>query len=323
MTLLKKVEKLITTLFPVWLFLLSGLAYIYPGILKNQGFLITPLIGVIMLGMGLSMTPNDFKLIISRPKDVLVGIILRYTIMPLVGFCVAKLLNLSPELAAGIILVGCCPSGSASNVITFLAKGDIALSVTVSSCNILLAPLLLPPTFMLLAGKYIHVDAIAMFLDTVKVVIIPVTIGLLLRMFFSRFAERIVKIVPVISVIVMLWVIPIVVAVSAAKLATVAAIAFVAVALHNGTGFALGYGFSKAIGMAEKKARAICFEVGIEMSGLAVVLAMAHLDPLAAVPGAIFSVWHNLVGSLIASYWAKKTDKKELAGNVSTDAKDT
>jgi len=304
--MMQRISTLITKFFPVWLLLFCGLAYLYPGVLKTQGFLITPLIGVIMLGMGLSMTPSDFKLVLSRPKDVLIGVILRYTIMPFVGFAVAKLLDLPPALAAGLILVGCCPSGSASNVICFLAKGDIALSVTVSSVNILLAPILLPPTFMLLAGQYVPIDAMAMFLDTVKVVIIPVAAGLLLRRCFSDFADRIMPIVPVISVLVMLYVIPIVVAVSAAKLATVALIAFVAVAIHNGTGFALGYGISKAVGMTEKKARAITFEIGIEMSGLAVVLAMAHLDPLAAVPGAIFSVWHNLTGSILAGYWANK-----------------
>ena len=291
MSLATKTLNSVTKFFPLWLLLFCGLAYRYPDPLKAQAFLITPLIGVIMLGMGLSMTTNDFKLILSRPRDVLIGVILRYTIMPLVGLSLAKLLALPPALTAGLILVGCCPSGSASNVICFLAKGDIALSVTISSVNVLLAPLLLPPTFLLLAGKYVPINATAMFLDTVKVVIIPVAAGLLLRRFFPGGVGRIMKLVPLLSVLVMLWVIPIVVAVSATQLATVALIAFVAVALHNGIGFALGYGIAKTIGMAEKKARAICFEVGIEMSGLAVVLAITHLDPVAAVPGAIFSAW--------------------------------
>jgi len=304
--LFNKISKLITQYFTVWLVLCSVLAFIFPDPLKSSGAWITNMPGLIMLGMGLTMKFADFKLVFSRPKDVLVGIILRYTIMPLVGFCVAKILDLPPALAAGLILVGCCPSGTASNVICFLAKGDVALSVTVSSFNILLAPILLPPTFLLLAGQYVQVDTMSMFIDTVKVVLIPVIAGLLLRTFFETIVERFMKVIPVVTIIIMIWVIAIVVAVSAPKLMTVALIAFVAVALHNGTGFALGYGISKAIGMAENKARAICFEVGIEMSGLAVVLAMAHLDPLAAVPGAIFSVWHNMIGGLIAGYWAKR-----------------
>jgi len=313
MKLLEKISKLITQYFTVWLVLCSVIAFFFPSTLKLNGGWITNMLCLIMLGMGLTMKPDDFKLVFARPRDVIVGIILRYTIMPLVGFCVAQIMGLPPSLAAGLILVGCCPSGTASNVICFLAKGDVALAVTVSSFNILLAPILLPPTFLILAGQYVHVDAVVIFLDTIKVVLIPVTAGLLLRTFYPRFVERIMTIVPVVTIIVMIWVIAIVVAISADKLATVAIIALVAVAMHNGIGLILGYGVSKAIGMEENKARAICFEVGIEMSGLAVVLAMAHLDPLAAVPGAIFSVWHNLTGGIIAGYWAKRSSITKAA----------
>lgn len=312
MKLLEKISKLITQYFTLWLVLCAVIAFFFPDQLKFKGSWITNMLCLIMLGMGLTMKLDDFKLVFSRPRDVIVGIILRYTIMPLVGFCVAKILGLPPALAAGLILVGCCPSGTASNVICFLAKGDVALSVTVSSFNILLAPILLPPLFLLFAEQYVHIDAVVMFLDTIKVVLIPVTTGLLLRRFFPKFVEGIATIVPVITIIIMILVIAIVIAVSAAKLATVAIIALVAVAMHNGIGLLFGYGVSKAIGMEETKARAICFEVGIEMSGLAVVLAMAHLDPLAAVPGAIFSVWHNLTGGIIAGYWAKRPSVTEV-----------
>jgi len=311
MAFLEKMATLLTKMFPVWLILFSGLAFLYPDALKAQGYLVTYLLGIIMLGMGLSMTIEDFKLVLSRPKDVITGIVLRYTIMPLVGFCVAKLLGLPPALAAGLILVGCCPSGTASNVMSFLAKADTALSVTVSSFNIILAPLLLPITFMLLVGAEIQVNATAMFMDVLKIVFLPVVTGMLLRYFFNSAVDRCMKIVPVISVVAIIWAIAIVVALSASKLATVAIIAFVAVAMHNGIGLMLGYGASKAIGMGEQQARAITFEIGIEMSGLAVVLALAHLEPLAAVPGAIFSVWHNLTGSILAGYWANKPDKKK------------
>jgi len=312
--LFEKISKLITQYFTVWLVLCSVIAFFFPDPLKFKGGWITNMLCLIMLGMGLTMKLDDFKLVFSRPRDVIAGIILRYTIMPLVGFCVAKIMNLPPALVAGLILVGCCPSGTASNVICFLSKGDVALSVTVTSFNILLAPILLPPTFLLLAGQYIQVDAMAIFLDTIKVVLIPVIVGLLLRTFYPKFVQRIITIVPAVTIVIMIWVIAIVVAVSADKLATVAIITLAAVAMHNGIGLALGYGISKAIGMEENKARAICFEVGIEMSGLAVVLAMAHLDPLAAVPGAIFSVWHNLIGGVIAGYWAKRPSITKVSG---------
>jgi Predicted Na+-dependent transporter len=300
------ISKIVTKYFTVWLILCSMLAFFFPSTLKHQGNWITNMLCIIMLGMGLTMKIEDFKLIFSRPRDVAIGVILRYAIMPFVGFCVAKIMELPPALSAGLILVGCCPSGTASNVICFLARGDVALSVTVSSFNILLAPILLPPVFLLFAGQYVQVDALAIFLDTIKIVLAPIFIGVLLRFFYPKFVERIMVIIPSVTIIIMIWVIAIVVAVSANKLASVAIIAFIAVAIHNGLGLILGYGTSKVIGMEENKARAICFEVGIEMSGLAVVLAMAHLDPLAAVPGAIFSVWHNLTGGLIAGYWAKR-----------------
>ncbi|MDF2573031.1 MAG: panS 1, partial [Sporomusa sp.] len=174
MALLEKIALAITKLFPLWLILFSGLAFLYPDSLKSQGYLVTYLLGTIMLGMGLSMSVEDFKLVLSRPKDVIIGIVLRYLIMPVVGFGVAKLLGLPPALAAGLILVGCCPSGTASNVMSFLAKADTALSVTVSSFNIILAPLLLPATFLLLAGAEVHVDPAAMFMDVLKIVLLPV-----------------------------------------------------------------------------------------------------------------------------------------------------
>lgn len=299
-------SNIITRYFIVWLVLCSIIVFFFPDTLMYKGGWITNMLCIIMLGMGLTMKIDDFKLIFSRPRDVVIGIVFRYAIMPLVGFCIANSMGLPPSLGAGLILVGCCPSGTASNVICFLAKGDIALSVTVSSFNILLAPILLPPLFLLFAGQSVQVDAMSIFLDTIKVVLVPVFSGLLLRTFYPKFVECIMPLVPPITIIIMIWVIAIVIAVSAAKLATVAIIAFVAVVIHNGIGLILGYGFSKAIGLDENKARSICFEVGIEMSGLAVVLAIAHLDPLAAIPGAIFSVWHNFTGGIIAAYWAKR-----------------
>ncbi|TWH51963.1 bile acid:sodium symporter family protein [Sporomusa sp. KB1] len=319
MKLLEKIAMAITKLFPLWLILFSGLAFLYPDSLKMQGPLVTYLLGTIMLGMGLSMSVADFKLVLSRPRDVITGIVLRYLIMPIVGFGVAKVLGLPPALAAGLILVGCCPSGTASNVMSFLAKADTALSVTVSSFNIILAPLLLPTTFMLLAGAEVHVNTQAMFMDVVKIVLGPVITGMVLRGLFGSFVDRIMKIVPVVSVIAIILAIAIVVAMSAAKLMTVALIAFIAVAMHNGLGLLFGYGTSKALGLGERQARAITFEIGIEMSGLAVVLAIAHLEPLAAVPGAIFSVWHNLTGSIIAGYWANKPVKENRGEAVANN----
>ena len=284
-----KISQFITRLFPLWVVLFSLLAFFFPDPLKPMAKLIPYGLGIIMLGMGLSMKVDDFKLVLSRPKDVFWGIVLRYMIMPFVGYGVATMLGLPPALAAGLILVGCCPSGTASNVMTFLAKGDTALSVTVSSFNTVLAPILTPFMFLYLAGSIIPINTEALLMDIVKIVLVPVALGIGLRTLASDFVDKIMGVVPVVSVVMI-----------------VAVIAFGAVALHNAIGLGLGYGAAKTVGMGEKKSRAIAFEIGMENSGLAVALAIAHLDPVAAIPGAIFSVWHNLTGSLLAGFWGSK-----------------
>lgn len=308
---LERISRIITKLFPLWVIIFSLYAFFNPDPFKPYAKDIAYLLGVIMLGMGLTMTLDDFKLVLTRPKDVFFGIFFRYLIMPFVGFAVAKLLGLPPALAAGLILVGCCPSGTASNVMTFLARGDTALSITVSSFNTVLAPILTPYMFLFLAGTLIPIKAEVLLVDIVKIVIVPIAIGIGLRTFLSAFVDKIMKIVPVVSVVCIVFVIAIVIALNAAKLATVAIIAFVAVALHNAVGLGLGYGASRTVGMSDDKSKAICFEIGMENSGLAAALALAHLDPVAAIPGAIFSVWHNLTGSLLAGYWSSKKDKEE------------
>jgi BASS family bile acid:Na+ symporter len=265
-----------------------------------------------MLGMGFTMSLDDFKLVLVRPKDVIYGVILRFGIMPGVAFAVAKLMDLPPSLAAGLILVGACPSGTASNVMTFIAKGDTALSVTISSVNTLLAPFLTPYIFMFLAGTLIPINPEALLADILEIVLFPVALGIVIRIFAADLVNRIMKVIPMISVLAIISIVTIVVALSAAKLATVAAIGFIAVALHNGLGMGLGYGAARGLGMTHRKAKALSFEIGMENSGLAVALAIAHLDPVAAIPGAIFSVWHNFSGSILAGYWgAKDSDHEE------------
>ncbi len=306
MALIERLAKIITQYFPLWVIIFAAAAFFQPDPFKPLGIYIPYLLGIIMLGMGLTMSLHDFKLVLTRPKDVLFGILLRYLIMPTVAFGVAKLLNLPPALAAGLILVGACPSGTASNVMTFIAKGDTALSVTVSSFNTILAPVLTPFIFLYLAGTMIPIQAGALLVDILKIVLLPVFAGILLRMLASTFVDAFSKAIPAVSVIAIIMIIAAVVALNAAKLVTVAGIAFLAVILHNAIGLFLGYGASRGIGMSEGKARAISFEIGMENSGLAVALAMAHLDPMAAIPGAIFSVWHNFSGSLLAGFWSNR-----------------
>lgn len=305
--------KLFTRLFPLWVVLCAATAYLAPGTFKGFAPAIPWLLGLVMLGMGLTMSLEDFALVLKRPKDVIAGVALRYAIMPAVAFAVAKLLALPPSLAAGLILVGACPSGTASNVMTFIAEGDTALSVTVSSFNTILAPIVTPFVFLMLAGTMIPIDAGALLYDIVKVVLAPIALGMALNVLAGDVLKRATRFVPLVSVVAIILIIAIVVALSAAKLATVAVIAFAAVALHNGLGLALGYGASRGVGMDHRKAKAIAFEIGMENSGLAVALAIAHLDPVAAIPGAIFSVWHNFTGSLLAGWWGGRVRKEGQA----------
>lgn len=319
---LNSIAKFITRFFPVWVILVALLAFYFPEPIKPMGKTVPYLLGIVMLGMGLTMSPSDFRLVLTRPKDVLYGVVLRCVIMPTVAFLIAKILDLPPYLAAGLILVGCCPSGTASNVMTFIAKGDTALSVTMTSVITLLAPVLTPYTFLLLAGTLIPIDAFALLKDILIIVLFPVAAGVFIRLVASKLVDRLMPIIPLISVAAIITIVAVVVAVSASRLASVAFIAFVAVAMHNGIGLGLSYGISRMLKLPHKTSKAITFEVGMENSGLAVALAMAHLDPMAAIPGAIFSVWHNFSGSLLAGYWgARDTDTGAEKVDVTTDTK--
>jgi BASS family bile acid:Na+ symporter len=307
-----KIAQTITKLFPLWVIVISVIAFYYPSLFRPYVKAIPYLLSIVMLSMGLTMSFDDFRLVFSRPKDVFWGIFLRFLIMPLVAVAVAKTVGLSPELAAGLILVGCCPSGVSSNVMTFLAKGDTALSVTVSSANTIVATLATPYIFLLLAGKLVPINAEALLWDIVFTVLIAVVLGMIINSFFAKFVDRIRPAVPLVSVLGVMALIALLVAVNAARFASVAVIAFIAVVLHNGFGLLLGFfGALKVARMSVDKSKAIAFEIGIENSGLALALAMAHLDPIAAIPAGIFAVWHNLTGAALASYWGSKAAKEQ------------
>ncbi|MDF2499838.1 MAG: Bile acid:sodium symporter [Anaerosporomusa subterranea] len=306
MKYLEKLAQFICRHMTLWVVLCSAIAFFYPAPFKPIGKYISYLLGIIMLGMGLTMSLEDFRLVLTRPKDVFYGVFFRYLIMPLVGFGVAKMLGLPPALAAGMVLLGACPSGTGSNVLTFIAKGDTALSVTVSSVNTILAPVLTPYIFLLLAGSMIPIDAGALLLDIVWIVLIPVASGVVLNMLAPRLVAKLTKVVPAVSVVFIIAIMSSVVALNASKMATMALVLGLAVMLHNSAGLLLGYYSGKMVGMSDKKSRAITFEIGMENSGLTVALALAHLDPMAALPGAVMTVWEYLSGSMLASYWGNK-----------------
>ena len=276
---------------------------------------INPMLGLIMFGMGLTLNIEDFKVVFSRPKDVLIGCLAQFTIMPLMAWVLTKAFSLPEELALGVILVGCCPGGTASNVITYLAKGDLALSVGMTATSTLLAPLMTPLLTWLMAGTFVKVDTIGMLLSIVYVVIAPIVVGFLIQKFLPTFTRHAVAYLPAFSTLMITMVVGIIVGHNADKLLTGGLIVILVVVLHNLSGIALGYGIGRILGLSHAKRTAISIEVGMQNSGLASSLATLHFAafPMATIPGAIFSVWHNISGALIAKlYGSMKGDAEEI-----------
>ena len=292
------------------LVLLSALAaLLFPetlGHLKPR--LINPLLGVIMFGMGLTLQAEDFKVVFSRPRDVLVGCLAQFTVMPLLAFALTKVFRLEPALAIGVILVGCCPGGTASNVITYLAKGDLALSVGMTAVSTLLAPVLTPLLVWLLAGETVDVDVVGMLLSILWVVILPIALGLLVKRFWPRTTEQASAYLPALSTLAICLIVLIVIAANAHKLLDGGLVILLVVVLHNVCGLGAGYLIGTLLRLTPAKRRAISVEVGMQNSGLASSLATLHFAayPLATIPGALFSVWHNISGAIVAKLYARQ-----------------
>lgn len=272
---------------------------------------ITPLLGIVMFGMGLTLKPSDFLPLIRRPKDIIIGELAQFVIMPLAAWLLCFLLQLPPELALGVILVGCCPGGTASNVMCFLAKGDVALSVGMTAVSTLLAPLTTPALVFLLAGESVDVNVVAMFMSIVQVVILPILAGFAVSHWLGTHTKKVEPLLPMISTLAVVAIIGIVVSRNAARILDCSMMVAVAVICHNLLGLLLGYILAKVIGLEPAKRSAIAIEVGMQNSGLATSLASTHfaMYPLATVPGALFSVWHNFSGSIAASLFRKMSHR--------------
>lgn len=265
------------------------------------------LLSIIMLGMGMTLRLSDFAVVGKRPWALLLGVAAQYVVMPLLALGVATMLGLSAALTAGMVLVGAAPGGTASNVMVYLAKGDTALSVAMTSVSTLLAPLLTPVLVLWLAGEYLPVDAGGLFVSILQIVLVPVILGVALRLLIPKLIDRVLPVLPLVSVAGITAVVMAVVAASAPTLLTIGVLIVVAVVLHNGLGLAVGYGIGKLCRLDVASRRAVSIEVGMQNSGLAAALAAVHFTPVAALPAAIFSIWHNVSGSMLASYWARRT----------------
>ena len=306
---MKKLCDYISKYMGVLVLVVAAVALFWPAsFLCIDTWAINPMLGVIMFGMGLTLSPQDFRIVLSRPKDILIGCLAQFTVMPLLALGLSWAFALPKELALGVILVGCCPGGTASNVITYLAKGDLALSVGMTATSTLLAPLLTPLLVWLLAGTMVQVDTIGMLLSIVYVVIAPIAVGLIFQRYLPQFTKAIVPYLPAFSSIAIALVVGIIVAHNADRLLVGGLIVVLVVILHNLCGLSLGYVIGRLLNLPEAKKRAISIEVGMQNSGLASSLATLHFAayPLATIPGAIFSVWHNISGALVARIYARK-----------------
>ena len=291
------------------LVLLSAVAaLLFPDTLSHlKPRLINPLLGIIMFGMGLTLKTEDFRVVFSRPRDVLVGCLAQFTVMPLLAFALTRVFRLEEALAIGVILVGCCPGGTASNVITFLARGDLALSVGMTAMSTLLAPVLTPLLGWLLAGEMVDVDVAGMLLSILWVVILPIALGLVVKRIWPRTTERAAGYLPALSSLAICLIVLIVIAANAHKLLSGGWIVLLVVVLHNICGLAAGYLIGLLLHLSPAKRRAVSIEVGMQNSGLASSLATLHFAayPLATIPGALFSVWHNISGAIVARLYSR------------------
>jgi BASS family bile acid:Na+ symporter len=300
----------LTRLFPLWALTFALIAYVYPHHFSSLKTAIIPLLTVVMFGMGMTLTLSDFKKIFASPGVICTGVFLQYFVMPLSAFLICKSLNLSAPLSAGIVLVGCSPGGTASNVICYLAKGNVALSITLTLASTLLAVLVTPSLTWLYLHQIIPVPFWNMLLSVLQIVLVPVIIGTAINTLWGPRLRKIIHVFPFVSTLAIVLIIAIVVGLNKSKLLDVGLIIIGSVILHNLIGLLCGYWLPKLLGYDTQTCRTLSIEVGMQNSGLSVALATKYFTATAAIPGALFSVWHNLSGSVLAGYWNSRSRKK-------------
>ncbi len=308
MDFLRKVSELFGRYMAAIVVVVTVLALFVPqSSLWIQTSWINPLLMIIMFGMGLTLDPKDFALVFTRPKYILLGCLAQFTIMPALAYGLSLAFALDVGMMAGVILVGTCPGGTSSNVITYLSRGDVALSVGMTSVNTLLAPFLTPAITYLLLQTTISVDVVAMFMSIVQVVIIPIVLGFVINKLFMKFTRALVDVLPAVSVTAICMIVACVVSHNAGRILATGWLVFAVVFLHNMLGYLCGFVLGKILGLDVAQVKALSVEVGMQNSGLATSLAGSTFPDLAmaTVPGAIFSVWHNISGALLASVYRR------------------
>lgn len=310
---MKAINQFVQKTFALWVLLFAGIAMYMPEAFIWLKSYITWMLGIIMFGMGMTLSWEDFKSVFSQPKAVAVGVSAQFIVMPLLawGLCIA--FRLPAEIAVGVLLVGCCPGGTASNVIAYMAKANVALSVACTSVSTMLAPLLTPLIFYLLASQWIDIDAVAMLVSVMQVILFPIILGVIVSGLFKQKIDRYIAMMPMVSVIAIVLIVAAIIAGSKMQILQSGLLILAVVILHNGLGYFIGYWAAKLLQLNQADAKAVSIEVGMQNSGLGVALAAVHFaaTPITALPSAIFSLWHNISGPILASYWATR-DKAHL-----------
>lgn len=302
---------MLITAFPLWALLFSGVAFLYPQLFVGFKSSIVPLLMMIMLGMGLTLSWQDFKRVWQNRFVVGLGVGIQFLIMPLSAWLLSWLFDFSLELTIGMLLVGATAGGTASNVIAYLAKGDVALSVSMTLVSTLIAVVMLPFLTWLYLGELVEVPASSMLWMLLKMIVLPLLLGMILNALLHSQVAKITAILPLFSMIAILLIIAIVVALNQANLHIMAWTLLLAVIVHNSLGLAFGYWLTRRFGYDSVIARTVAIEVGMQNSGLSVALALQYFSAVSALPGALFSIWHNVSGSLFASYWQAKARKQK------------
>ena len=295
-------------LFPLWALIVSIFAYLFPQWLVELKSIIVPLLVLVMLAMGLTLKWRDFTEVLAYRHIVATGVAIQFVVMPFAAWLIALLLGLSEALMTGMMLVGATAGGTASNVMAYLAKGNDALSVSMTMISTLVALPLLPLLTWCYLGESVDVPAMSMLGMLFKIIVLPVSVGMLLNQLLKNRFATLSGLLSILSMGAILLIIAIVVALNHENLSTVAMPLVCAVVLHNLTGLGCGYVIVRKLGYDSKIARTVAIEVGMQNSGLSVALALKYFTAASALPGAIFSIWHNLSGALFAGYWAKKSN---------------
>jgi BASS family bile acid:Na+ symporter len=306
LSVLRRLSVVLTRFMGVIIIAFSALALWQPWIFSWVAPHISTMLGIIMLGMGMTLHWQDFSHVLRHPRDLGLGLVVQFSCMPLLAFALCHVFALPPELAMGMILVGTAPGGTASNVLTFIARGDVAFSVAMTAAATLVSLLLTPPLTWLLGGVWVPVDMGGLFWSIVKIVLVPVLLGLLLHHFQRGLVDRLMPFLPLASALVITLVIAGIIAVNAQNILSAGPAIFAAVIAHNLLGLAVGWFAACRLRFAPPRRRALAIEIGTQNSGLATALALAHFTPAAAIAGALFSVWQNISGALLSNFWATR-----------------